>query len=81
MVLTLVYSDYNHIANQLNLTLNNVEGYGTTRIFFFISVNKKLFADKHKFFATDIHCFSQTTKMSHIVCMGNVITIVKSPSR
>lgn len=68
MASTIVYSDYSHTANQLNLTLNSNEGYGTTRIFFFVSVNKKLLADKHEFFATDLHCFSQTTKKSHTVC-------------
>lgn len=50
MVSSHVYSNYSHTANQLNLTLNNNEGYGTTRIFLFISVNKKLLADKHEFF-------------------------------
>lgn len=48
---------------------------------FFISVNKKLLADKHDFFATDLHCCSQTTKMSHTVSADSFITIVKSPGR
>lgn len=59
MVSALVYSDYNHTVDQLNLIPNNNE------FLFLIAVNKKLLADdmnfchKHElFFSTDLHCFS-----------------------
>lgn len=49
-------------------TLNTNEGYGTARIVFFISVNKKLLADKHEFFPqTSIvfhNCYNEPHSLS-----------------